>query len=284
MARFRFGPMGRLMVIDSPRGGYTAPVEEIGVVHQSLNGTRVKDVFGHKAAIKIDLDGLDARALSWFEMAYRGALGNQLYYVDEQRVNRLSAVVSSTRSAFADYDPFTQANGTRTTVPNTALLLPATLDGSAVSTPGPISAQQWVTTGTLNLCRPFTERIPVQPGEHLCLSVYQLSGDITLEFTPFAADGTQLGQQGVGASIAGSPVRKYATYVVPSSGVASVVVGIRHAVAQTSVWTGLQLEQGDIPTPWVLGAGSPRVLVDEFPTRRRFVGNHMDGTITLLEV
>src|ERR1044072_6592799 len=115
MARFRFGPLGRLMVVDVPRGGYDVPVEEIGAMHESLTGSHTKDVFGYKMSVKIDLEGLDARALSWFEMAYRGGLGPTLYFVDEERTNRLGAAVASALSAWSDTDPFSNLNGTRTT-------------------------------------------------------------------------------------------------------------------------------------------------------------------------
>jgi hypothetical protein len=283
MGRFRFGPLGRLMVIDTPRDGFDVPVEEIGSTHESLNGTRTKDVFGHKMSAKIKLEGLTPRALSWFELAYRGALGQPLYFVDEQRTNRLGAAVGSALSAWAETDPFSNVNGTRTTIANPNWLLPGTdPDSGAVQTPAPISAQQWVSTATgLVRCGPM---IPVQPGEHLVFSLYVLSGTPTLEFTPYDAAGVALAQAGGGATVvAGAVERRYVTYVVPSSGVAAIQPEVRHLAAQTSAWTALQLEAGDTPTPWVMGMGCPQVLVDEFPTERRYVGNHMNGAISLVE-
>lgn len=283
MARFRFGPLGRLMVVDTTSKGFEAPVDEVGALHESLNGTRTKDVFGHKLTAKIGIEGLDPRALSWFEMAYRGALGAPLYFVDEQRTNRLAAPVSSARSAWADTDPFSNLNGTRTTIASTPVLLPGVQDGEAVSTPAPISAQQWISTATgIVRCGPM---IPVQPGEHLVFSIYVLSGTPVLEFTPYNAAGVAGSQIGSTATvIAGTTERRYLAYTVPGSGVAAIQPEVRHAGAQTSAWTALQLEAGDTPTPWVMGVGCPSVLVDSFPTERRALANRMDATITLLEV
>jgi hypothetical protein len=281
MGRFRFGPVGRLMVVDTPQDGFDDAVEEIGGTRQSLNGTTTKDVFGYKASYKIGLDGLDPRALSWFDMAYRGALGAPLYFVDEQRTNRLTAAASSARSALGEDDPYSNLNGTRTTVANTALLLPGVQDGVAVQTPAPVNAQQWVSTATgIVRCGPM---IPVQSGEHMVFSIYVLSGTPVLEFTPFDATGAALPQVGSTATvIAGTTERRYLGYV-PAAGVVAVQPCIRHMAAQSSTWTALQFEAGDTPTPWVLGGGGLQVIVDSFPTSRRRLGNYKDATITLLE-
>ena len=288
MGRFRFGPLGRLMVVDSPRDGFAAPVDTIGALHESLNATRTKDVFGYKSTYKIPLEGLDPRALSWFEMAYRGALGNPLYFLDEQRVNWLSPAVSSALSAWAETDPFVHLNGVHTVVANTFPLLPDAEDGGALLTPGPTSALSWTNTATGNIirCGPM---IPVTPGEDMSYSVYVLSttgGTPTLEFTPFDSAGVALGQL-PGASdtqvTAGSPPRYWIPYIA-NPGVAAVQPCIRHAVPQTSVLTGFQLEKSLTPTPWVLGQQPARVLVDDLPLDRRFIGNYMNAVITLLEV
>jgi hypothetical protein len=287
MGRFRFGPLGRLMVVDTPQDGFDDPTEEIGAISQSLNGTRTKDVFGYRAAYKIKLDGLTPRALSWFAMAYRGALGSPLYFLDEQRINRMTAAASSTLSAKGESDPFTHTNGTHTTVANTSLLLPGTEDGAAVSTPGPALALQWASTGTQRILR-CGPAIPVQLGEHVVFSFYRLTSSLDSqtpqgEFTPYDTAGVALPQSGVQGSIAGAPNRHYVRYTVPA-GVASVQPCIRHGLAHTSSFVGLQFEEGDDPTPWVIGGGGLQVLVDDMPTTRRWLGNHKDLSISLLEV
>lgn len=287
MGQFRFGPLGRLMVVDSPQDGFDSPVNEVGALHESLNGTRTKDVLGYKSTIKIELEGLSPRALSWFEMAYRGALGETLYFLDEQRVNRLSAAASSALSSRAEADPFTHTNGTHTTVANASLLLPGTEAGEAVLTPGPAKAVQWVSTDTQRIVR-VGPALPVQPGEHIVFSFYLLSSSLDsqtpqAEVTPYDAAMVALPQAGVQGEIAGPPVRRFVRYTVPA-GVVAVQPCIRHGQIHTSSWTGLQFEQGDDPTPWVIGAGVPQVLVDDFPSKRRWIGNHVNASITLLEV
>jgi hypothetical protein len=285
MARFRFGPLGRLMVVDTPQAGFDAPADLFGGIHESLNGTRTRDVLGFRATYTIELEGLTPRALSWFEMAYRGALGDPLYFVDEQRVNKLSAAVSSALSAYVDTDPFTHLNGTHTQVASTSLLLPGTEDGAAVSTPGPSGAISWTNTSTGNIirCGPM---IPVQPGEHVVFSMYALSvtDTPTLEFTPFDASGAALGQTpaiALNQITAGAPPRYWVPYTV-AAGVAALQPCIRHAVAQTTVFTALQLETGDTPTPWVQGGAGAQVVVESNATTRRPLGN-MDAKLTLLE-
>lgn len=285
MAQFRFGPLGRLMAFDTPLSGFDAPVDEFGGIHESLNGTRTKDVLGHKASYTLEMEGLTPRALSWFEMAYQGALGEPLYFVDEQRPNKLSAPVSSALSAYASTDPFTHLNGTHTEVANTSLLLPGVEDAQAVLTPGPAGAISWTNTATGNLlrCGPM---VPVTPGEHVVFSLYALSvtGAPTLEFTPFDAAGVALPQTpAIAANVitAGAPPRYWVPYTV-AAGVAALQPCLRHAVAQTTIFTALQLEQGDTPTPWVMGAGTAQVLVQSMPITRRPRGN-TDSKIVLVE-
>lgn len=283
MGRYRFGPIGRLMVIDVPDDGFADDPEEYGGIHQTLNGTRTKDVLGRKATIKVRLEGLDPRALSWFEMAYTGALGEPLYFLDEQRLNRLSPAASSARSAWAEDDPFSNLNGARTQVANTSLLLPGVLDGAAVQTPGPTMATTWVSTAA-GIVR-VGPMIPVQAGEHVVFSLYCPSGTPTLEFTPFLADlsvGSQAPPTTSTVVVAGAPARRYVPYTVPSN-IVALQPCIRHAGAQSSTWTGLQFEQGDTPTPWVLGHGVPNVLVDSLPSTRRKIGNNVNADIVLLE-
>lgn len=282
MGRFRFGPLGRLMVVDAPADGFSNDPVEIGVIRQAMDGTRTKDVTGHKQEFKISIEGLDARALSWFEMAFRGALGPELYMLDEERVNRMNAAASSARSAWAAVDPFVSTSGVETLQASTELLLPGVLDGVAVETPGPVGAWKWVTA--IGATCQVGDIIPVQLGEHLVFSAFVLdAGTPGLEWTPFAADLTQLPQAGATTVIAGTPPRRYTTYVVPA-GVAAVRPLLRHPGAQTSVITALQVEQGDTPSPWVLGIGTPRVMIEKLPLERRKLGRYMDATIDLLEV
>jgi hypothetical protein len=292
MGRYRFGPLGRLMVVEvdlaRTSGEFDAPVEEIGGLHESLNGTRTKDVLGRKASFRIRIEGMDPRALSWFEMAYHGGLGSPLYFVDEDRINRMGAAESSALSVWAEIDPFTHLSGTHITVLNTALLLPGVQDGEAVQTPGPAQAVSWTNASTQNLirCGPM---LPVQPGEHVAFSVYVLSttgGTPQTEFTPYDAAGVALPQVATSSAVTPGPPDRYQTsYVVPGSGVAALQPCIRHVAAQTTVFTALQLEAGDMPTPWVLGQGCPKVLVDTFPLTRHRLGNRMDGhDLVLAEV
>jgi hypothetical protein len=280
MGHYWFGPLGRLMVVDVPDGGFDDPIEEIGGMHESLNGTRTKDVLGHKATYKIRLDGLDPRALSWFEMAYRGALGYPLYFVDEQRINRLNAAASTARSAWSEVDPFVITSGTLAMVANPNLLLPGTQDGATVQTPGPARSTTWTTT--IGATLKVGDIVPVREGEHLVFSLYVSSGTPSVEFTPFDASLTPLAQAGATQIIAGTPPRRYVTYTVPA-GVAAVRPLIRHPGAQASTFTGLQLEAGDLPSPWVQGAGVGTVLVDSFPLTRRKIANHTDAELTLVE-
>ena len=283
MAKFWFGPLGRLMLVDLGLTGFAEDSEKVGGVHESLNGTRTMDVTGVKGRWRINLGGLDARALSWFEMAYRGALGPRLYLIDDQRVNLMTAGGSSAGSAWtpATEVVYTVSNGTVAEVANPHPLLPGTLDGNAVLTPGPISSWTWTTTIT-GVIR-VGEIIPVRPGQVVTFSVYVSSGTPTVEFTPFAADLTPLAQVGVTTVIAGTPPRRYYTYTVPSSGVAAVRPLMRHAAAQASTFTGLQVETGGPPTPWVMGAGAPRVIIPKTTANRRGLGRYMDADLELLE-
>jgi hypothetical protein len=127
----------------------------------------------------------------------------------------------------------------------------------------------------------------VQTGEHVVFSFYRLSALLDSltpvpEFTPFDAAGAALAQAGTVGTIAGAPVRQYARYTVPA-GVVSVQPCIRQQNPYTGQYVGLQFEQGDDPTPWVLGGGGLQVIVTDVPTHRRWLGNYKDLSVTLME-
>lgn len=283
MGLFRFGPLGRMLAVDLPTDGFDDPLDELAAVHQSLSGVRTKDVFGYKRSFTVPLEGLSARAASWFEMAARGALGQPLYFLDEFRVNRLGAAVSSTLSAWSPYVTLAPGNGT-------VVAVAAPVEMLAVPAPdllslAPAKAASWTTTAAgVLVCQPTTYT-PVLPGEDVCLSAYVPSGAPTLELVPFAKGTLLPGAPIVGTvEIAGAPPRRYVTYSVPADGsVVAVRPQLRVAGAGTVVVLGMQLERGSTPSAWVLGSGVPKVLVTAMPTHRRRVGGYSDGSITLQE-
>lgn len=283
MGVYRFGPLGRLLSVDLPTDGFDDTLDELGAVHTSLSGVRTKDVFGHKRSFAIALEGLTARALSWFEMAFRGALGAPLYLLDEARVNRLGAACSSTLSAWSPYVMFTPANGAVVAVASTVELLPVPAPNAPSLAPA--KALQWMATAAGALvCQPGTYT-PVVPGESVTFSAYVPSGAVTLELVPFAKTTLAAGAPIVGTvTVAGAPARKYVTYAVPGDGsIVAVRPQIRVAGAGVVTVLGLQLERGATPSAWVQGSGVPKVIVLTLPSHRRRVGGYTDGSITLQE-
>lgn len=281
MGIYRFGPLGRLLAVDLPTDGFDDTQDELGVIHQALSGVRTKDVFGYKRSFTIPLEGLSARALSWFEMAFRGSLGAPLYLLDEYRVNRLGAACSTTGSAWSPYVTFSPGNGAYALAAATVETLPAT-EGASLA---PAKALAWTATAAgVLVCQPTTYT-PVVPGETICLSAYVPAGTPTLELVPFAKGTLAAGAPIAGTVVvAGAPPRRYVTYAVPADGsVVAVRPQVRVAAAGVATLLGLQLERGAVPSAWVQGSGVPKVIVAAMPTHRRRVGGYSDGSIQLQE-
>jgi hypothetical protein len=282
MGVYRFGPLGRMLSIELPSDGFDDTLDELGAVHQALSGLRTKDVFGHKRTFVIPLEGLAPSVVSWFEMAFRGSLGAPLYLLDEYRVNRLSGACSSTLSAWSPYTAFTASVGTFTATTTAVEFLPAP-GGPSLA---PAKALTWVATAAgLLTCQPTTYT-PVKAGEVVTFSAYVPSGTVTLELVPFAKTTLTAGAPVTGTvSVAGTPLRRYVTYIVPSDGsVVAVRPQVRIAAAGTAVLLALQLEQGAVPSQWVQGSGVPKVLVGALSSHRRRVGGYLDGSAQLMEV
>lgn len=284
MGHYRFGPLGRMVLVDTPGGGFTEVPTEFGATHVSLNGTATKDVFGYKRAWSIPLIGLAPTARSWFELAYRNAVG-PCYFLDEERVNRLSEAASSTLSAWSPVTALTASinQATVTTSPLAVATLSYTAAGVVVQARAPLSSVAWTPTaaGTL-IADDFL--VPVGPGEHVVFSLYVVSGAFTVELVPYGPTLAPLAAIVGGVDQAENLTRRYLTYAVPGDGsVVAVRPRVRVAGAGLVRSVGWQLEQGDLPTAWVLGAPAAKVLVSIGSTRRRSYGNNIDSTLALME-
>lgn len=278
------GPLGRLMQIQIPSGGFTADLIENGANHAPLSGRSTKDIFSRRRTFDIALDGLTPRALSWFELLYTDAITGPFYLIDSSRVNRLRARISSTGTAPISHNAlstdWTASSGVLTFPAATVVLLPS---GTHLS-PGPSLAVQWVPTAAGTLID--TAQVPVLPGEQITFSCYAQAGTPTLEIVPLNAS-LVAGSPVTGTTVvAGTPPRRYVTYTVPTNGsVVAVQVQLRASAAGTYTTTAWQLESGSTtPTDWVLGTGVPRVLFDSATAGRNPVGTYTDSEITLLEV
>jgi hypothetical protein len=288
--RIYLGPMGRLMMLDVPVGGYKHDLVEYGSEHVPLSGLRTKDVFSLRHEYQIDTDGLTPRALAWFRMLYTEAIAGPLYLRESTEKNLLRTRISSSGSTIlalpGTFDWTAPGAGdTYTAVAATNLLLPASVSGQEL-TPGPSRALSWFANGS-NRTIADTQVIPVLPGEQLCFSAYVQSGTPTLEIVPLnAALVVQTPITGT-TTIAGTPPRRYVSYTVPSSGtIVAVYVQLRLATTGTTVTHAWQLEGGSLtPTAWALGAGVPKVLMlDSVAGDRHGVGPYTAGSFVLKEI
>lgn len=293
MESLYLGPMGRLMKIDVPTGGYSVDLVEYGAEHVPLSGRRTKDVFSRRLEYQIDTDGLTPRVLSWLEMLYTEAIAGPHYLRESSRKNLLRARISSTSSAplalNAIQPDWSLPGGgdTIASVAATTLLLPGTEPGGELA-PGPSRALSLTTTASSRTLVD-TAIVPVLAGEQLCFSSYKQSGagTLTLEIVPYnAALVAQTPVTGT-VTIAGTPPRLYVPYTVPSDGsIVAVSVQLRAATAGTIVTDAWQLESGRLtPSTWHLGAGTPQVLLSEnISGQRHGVGRYTDASIVLKEV
>jgi hypothetical protein len=276
------GPLGRLMKIDVPTGGFTAELVENGVIHTPLSGRPTKDIFSRRRTYKIGMDGLAPNALSWLEMLYTDAVTGPFYLLDTARRNRLRARISSTGSApislnASSVDWANPGAGALTYPAAAVTLLPSGIN----LLPAPSKALQWV-PGAANVLTD-SALIPVIPGRSVTFSVYAQVGSPTLEIVPINA--ALVAQPPITGTvvIAGTPTRGYVTYTPPST-IVAVQVQIRASVAGTYTTLAWQLNDGVLPTDWVLGTGVPQVMFPAMDATRQPVGNYTASTLTLLEV
>lgn len=278
---YYLGPLGRLLAVQAPLEGFDNPINELGVLHTSLNGTQTKDVFGYKRTYTVPLDLLEPRAWSWFEMLFRSAVTPPYYLLDPRRRNRLGAAVSSTLSTFTTKTVFVPSTGgTVAATLATATLLPS----PGYKTQGPSSGIAWAVTTTPGTLLAEVNPLPCLPGETLCFSCYIQSGTPTLEIVPYnAALVPQTPITGT-TVVSGTPNRRYVTYAVPTSGIVAVKPQLRATAAGSYNTLAWQLADGAAPEPWVIGDGVPRVLVDQQGGHAEYLNRYTSGSYVLQEV
>jgi hypothetical protein len=290
MEKIYLGPLGRLMAIDVPTGGYDHDFVEYGSEHVPLSGLRTKDIVAIRHEFKIDTDGLTPRALAWFRMLYTEAVPGPLYLRETSEKNKLRARISTTSSTVASLPNVVDwvlsgVGDTVATVAATNLLLPAAVPGEEL-TPAPARALSWFTNGAN---RTLTDGVivPVRPGEQMCFSTYVQSGTPTLELVPYNA--SLVPQTAITGTviIAGTPPRRYVSYTAPTNGsVVAVAVQLRQAAGGTAVTHAWQLEMGTlVPTAWKIGLGVPKVMfTGNASGKRHGVGAYTDGSYTFKEI
>lgn len=293
MDRIYLGPIGQMVAIEVPSGGYKHDFVEYGSEHVPLSGLRTKDVLTIRHEFQIDTDGLTPRALAWLRMLYAEAVPGPLYLRESSEKNLLRIRISTTTGAPVVL-PFSLdwtapgAGDVLTSVVATAKLLPSSIPGQEL-TPAPARAVSWVAAGS-NRVQTDTAITPVQPGEQLCFSVYVQSGSSpTLELVPYnAALVAQPPVTGGGTTtVAGAPPRRYMTYTVPSDGsVVAVAAQLRLAAAGTTVTHAWQLESGRAtPSAWELGIGVPKVMfTGNMEGSRHGVGSYTSGSYAFKEL
>lgn len=291
MERIYLGPIGRLMAIDVPSGGYKHDLVEYGADHLPLSGLRTKDIFAVRNEFEIETDGLTPRALSWFRMLYTGAVPGPIFLRESAEKNMLRSRVSTSGSTIvalpntADWSA-PGAGDTITTVLATNLLLPSSVPGQEL-TPAPARAVSWFANAGNRTLTDVSYLVPVVPGEQLCFSAYVQSGTPTLEIVPYNA--AQVAQTPITGTVtvAGTPPRRYVGYTVPSNGtIVGVACQLRLAASGTAVTHAWQLESGTLtPTAWQMGIGIPKVMMTGNAEGDRFgVGPYTGGKYTFKEL
>lgn len=290
MEQIYLGPLGRMMAIQVPAGGYSHDYVEYGSEHVPLSGLRTKDVLTIRNEYKIDTNGLTPRALAWFRMLYTEAINGPLYLRESSEKNLLRPRISSTASSPVLL-PFTldwsaPGVGDVLSAPVAAnLLLPGTVPGEEL-TPAPTRAMSWVSAGS-NRVVIDTALTPVLAGEQLCFSAYVQSGTPTLEIVPYNASLVAQTPITGTTTIAGTPPRRYVSYTVPTNGtIVAVAPQLRQAAAGTVVTHAWQLESGVLqPTTWAFGIGVPKVMfTGDMAGERQGVGPYTAGSYVLKEI
>lgn len=285
---FWLGPLGNLQRLPNPLVGADAPLIRKGAVYDLPNGGTVIDTFGYRRQYQLSWRMLAATVgvLDVLEGLRLGRWGTGvLVALDPLRINLLPTGVSLSTSPTSTTTGFVASVGALTSVVGPATVgarclrwAPGTLAAAAsVRAPDPI-----VTLGV-----PVVSGLSYAASVAARLDTGSPAASARAELRWYDAAGTLLSTtQGSTSALSTSAWTTLSVAATPPAG--AVLVGMALQTPTTGVaplfladqW---QLQLGTSATPWQVGTGCPRVLIDQMPESYPQRGRH-DITMILLEV
>lgn len=277
---FYLGPVGAMVGLPVPQANVARPLNRVGGVHTSLDGTTTIDTVGFKRRWSLAYEWRFPGELEAIELMRLGAVKGPLRLLDPMSTNRLSAPVSTTGAILQNgVLPFS-GDGTMTAVD----------DWPAGVGRIPLNAIEWSPpdTGGDLLGGDFASGIPLVEGEPVTFGPYarSLAGrGVRADLHIYDATGARTSVVTGSFTTADSWERISVTHTASAGEIVAV------PVVQTPSFTGggdvrtaaWQLEAGTTPTKWLLGEGCPEVLISEFSASSPYYPM-TDAPLTLLEV
>lgn len=289
------GPSGNLLTLRSYDRGHQPVPERLGGTHQLLSGARVRDTLAVKQTFQVGWSWLSDAEYLPLEGLFLGVYGDgPFYWMDQGRKNFCDLNVSTGTDYLDTTSGFTP-------VTTTGLFSDVNAGWNNVGGPFPVGGTRRLGAGVANGTAAFTgiynptTSIPVTPGVTYTASAYLSppgAFGVYLQLRYLDVSGTLIaGGEGVGFKSGNAlvtPDRSIATLVAPA-GAVTAQMRVNTAAANSSGSTGFvyadgfQFEIGSAATPWQLGNGVPRVLIDSVsPTIN--INGWRDVTATLIEV
>lgn len=283
-ATWYFGWLGEMRALPTPELNLTNREERYGGIHQGLTGKRVVDITGYRTTYEMQFRLLSEDDYEFLRMCYlNGVTRQQLFLINPMRKNLLSQQCSLSQ-------PFDQ-NDLGITASGLTVVHAYANDFPPGVTPQQSRCYNLVSTSaTNNFCRfdGNNNYIPMFPGVPITTSMYVRCESGTVNFNLvldcFDKYGvTQVTTPSVPQTATTAWQRISYTFTPDST-----QFGLRPAfVFPTSGTKNLhiaapQVEYGDVVTPWEIGGGRSRVIVDQIDsTSPRFPLS--DVSVTFLE-
>ncbi|WP_328604767.1 hypothetical protein OG943_32695 [Amycolatopsis sp. NBC_00345] len=274
------GWLGELRALPVPEPGLTTTEKRFGGVHESLNGSRTADITGFRTEYHFDFTYLAETDYQWLRALYLRHLRGPHYLINPLRGNLLSPQCSTGYvHGVQDYGWQALGSGYDYVLDYPSAVAPAGNRTFRI-TNVPAAPGYLILDGSKKF-------IPVLTGEPVTFSVY-LKADAARSITMYLEKIDKFG-----ASIAGgadltvnvtTSWQRFILTHVPAVDTAALRPGFVFGTAQTynTAFAAPQVEYGAVATPWDLGGGSTKVVLDQITsTSPRFPLS--DVTVTLWE-
>ncbi len=274
------GWLGELRALPVPEPGLTTTEKRFGGIHESLNGSRTADVTGFRTEYRFGFTYLDEPAYQWLRALYLRHIRGPHYLINPLRRNLLSPQCST------GYIHGVQDYGWQAVGPGYDYVLDypavAALTGNRTFRITNVSSAPGYLI--LDGSKKF---VPVLAGEPVTFSAY-LKADAARSVNMYLEKIDKFG-----APITGGPIQtvnvttdwqRFTLTYAPDAGTAALRPGFAFTAAQTYnvAFAAPQVEYSAAATPWDLGGGSTKVLLDQIAsTSPQFPLS--DVTVTLWE-
>lgn len=255
------GWLGELRALPVPEPGLTNTEKRFGGVHESLNGSRTVDVTGFRTEYRFAFTYLAEPEYQWLRALYLRHIRGPHYLINPLRRNLISPQCST------GYIHGVQDYGWQALGPSYDYVLdyPALVPLAGNRTFRITNVSSAPGYLILDGSKKF---VPVLAGEPVTFSVY-LKADVARSVNMYLEKIDKFGTPIAGGAVQTVNVttawQRFTLTSVPGADTAALRPGFAFTSAQTynTAFAAPQVEYGAAATPWDLGGGSTKVVVDQ---------------------